>query len=919
MSTALITKQLDDRADRSYCFNPNCRHPENSGDAVNCQGCSALLLLLNRYRAIRIISRSDRQKTFLARDDRGLSPSYYIIQQFLDPVNKAEKTAKLFAIEAELLQNQIQKLSKHKPIPKLLEYAIEAGYRYLISEYIESHSIERQLAVYGVFKEKELRLLLLDILPILKGLHRQGIVHQNLQPQHIIRRKSDRKIMLTNLGLNSLNNYSSYTAPEQIKGAAIYASDIYSLGILCIRLLTQADPQKVLNKRENVLNWRNYLDNKNSVGESLAKIIDRAIETNPERRYKSVDEILKDLKPIKNTLKLVPRKSSVRAVILLIIALLTTRYLFITEKSLTNRPNLIGYTNYSNSIGEGKFNSKYPSESAILFGIIDGKKENLILENIKIETIISGNVAITEIKQTLSNPHDRPARSVYKFLAPETMNIEGMEIKIGAKTYQSKITKKSEAIATFNRNIKETKTIALLQRDNNNVVTNVINNILPKETVEITLRYSNQVKFKNGEYQYNFPLAVLPKQKLDRNNKIETSLQIYGGMSVYDVKSSSHKIAVLHTSSGVKVELLPEKNLDKQDFILNYKLSSSQTGKQILTETNSIGSYFDLHLNPSKKYNNNQIVPKDIVFLIDSSRPQSESSLARSRLLMKNFIEQLNPEDTFTIIDFADNKNHLENRSFKNTPANRKNALNYLDNLQAGGRLQLDRGIDRLLQLLPSTQDYFPSIVLIGNSSDSNSRKIIDRVRKNLKPEYRFYTFDPNNSRDRSNINIFRKFDNKNKIEAYSEAQLSAKVAKFLAEINDPVLTKIDISWIGSGETPEIYPLEIHNLLTDRPVILYGYKSDRISGKLKLTGILSDGNKYEETIEINFIDNQKDLVNFSDPFLQLIPQYWGLAKIRDLADFTSYKNRLKTITDTAIKYQILADDTAFIYVSEDLK
>jgi len=918
MSTALITKQLDDRADRSYCFNPNCRHPENSGDAVNCQGCSALLLLLNRYRAIRIISRSDRQKTFLARDDRGLSPSYYIIQQFLEPVNKAEKTAKLFAIEAELLQNKIQKLSKHKLIPKLLAYAIEDGYRYLISEYIESHSIERQLAVYGVFKEKELRLLLLDILPILKGLHRQGIVHQNLQPQHIIRRKSDRKIMLTNLGLNSVNNYSSYTAPEQIKGTAIYASDIYSLGILCIRLLTQADPQKVLNKRENVLNWRNYLDNKNSVGESLAKIIDRAIETNPERRYKSVDEILKDLKPIKNPLKLVPRKSSVRAAILLIIALLTTRYLFIPEKSLTNRPNLIGYTNYSNWIGEDKFNSKYPLESAILFGIIDGKKENLILENIKIETIISGNVAITEIKQSFSNPHDRPLRSVYKFLDPETMNIEGMEIKIGAKNYKSKITNKSEAIATFNRNIKETKTIALLQRDNNNVVTNVINNILPGETVEITLRYSNQVKFKNGEYQYNFPLAVLPKQKLDPSNQIETSVQIYGGMSVYDVKSSSHKIAVLHTTSGVKVELLPEKNLDKQDFILNYKLSSSQTGKKILTETNSIGSYFDLHLNPLKKYNNNQIVPKDIVFLIDSSRSQSEYSWPRSRVLMKNFIEQLNPEDTFTIIDFANNKNYFENRSFKNTPANRKNALNYLDNLQAGGRLQLNRGIDRLLQL-PSTQDYFPSIVLIGNSSDSNSRKIIDRVKQNIKPEYRFYTFDPNNSRDRFKKDFFKKFDNTNQIEAYSEAQLSAKVEKFLAEINDPVLTKIKLDWIGSGKKPEIYPLEIPNLLTDRPVILYGYKSDRISGKLKLTGILSDGNKYEETIEINFIENQKDLVNFSDPFLQLIPQYWGLAKIRDLADFTSYKNRLKTITDTAIKYQILADDTAFISVSENVK
>lgn len=925
MTKASITKKkIGDQEDLSYCFKPDCQHPENFGGALNCQSCGAPLLLKNRYRAIKIIAKAEKQKTFKAIDAGDSCPCYCTIQQFLVPVNQAERIAKLFEIEAGILQDKLEKLNELQQAPKLLEYFIEDGYPYLISEYIESHNINQELAAYGVFKESEVRELLLELLPILKVIHRQGIVHQNLKPEHIIRQKSEQKLILTNFGLDSIDNCSSYSAPEQIKGKVIYANDIYSLGIVCIRLLTQAHPKKVLSNRKNILNWRDYLDYREQIGESLGKTIDRMVQTSLERRYQSVEEVLKDLKPAINPL-LIIRPSSVKAAIMVIITLMTAPYLFISERVSINQPNLISYRNYANSISEPK-SAKYPIESGRLLSIIDGKHQALPLKNTKIEARISGNIAITEIKHTFSNPYDRPIEAVYQFVAKEKMKINGMEIKIGDRSFEGKIKKRADAIEIYDRTKNQIKTIALLQKDKNQLVTKSINNILPEESLEIKLRYSNNIEIKNGKYQYSFPMAILPQEKLDRTSEnplleqresnLEMTVEIDGGMSIYAVNSSTHKIEVLHTNSGVKVELTPEKNLSDRDFILNYKLSSSPNSTKFLTETNSKGSYFHVHLTPTKKYNNNQIISKDIVFLIDTSASQSRYQIERYRELMQNFIKQLAPEDTFTIIDSTNMKDKLNDQPLKNTPENQKNALDYISQLRAKGKTKLSEDIDRVLNLSNPLESHLRSIIIISDGSSSDSKKILDRVQKNLKPEHRFSTFGVGSSSDRLLIEGLARVGRGSATIISPEAKLSEIVEQFLAKINDRVLTNIKVSWIGSGKKPEIYPLEIPDLLADRPLVLYGHKSDRISGKLKITGILPEGEKYEEKIDINFVENQED--NVFDRFAQLIPQYWGFAKIKDLSN-PKLKNSLETLRDTAIKYQILSEDTAFITVREDLK
>ncbi|HEY9875513.1 MAG TPA: hypothetical protein V6D12_18930, partial [Candidatus Obscuribacterales bacterium] len=84
-----------------------------------------------------------------------------------------------------------------------------------------------------------------------------------------------------------------YVAPEQVRGQAVFASDIYSLGVTCIHLLTQMSPFDLYDINEDAWIWRQFLTSK--ISDDLGKILDKMLQSAPSQRYQSADEVLKAL------------------------------------------------------------------------------------------------------------------------------------------------------------------------------------------------------------------------------------------------------------------------------------------------------------------------------------------------------------------------------------------------------------------------------------------------------------------------------------------------------------------------------------------------------------------------------------------------------------------------------------------------
>ncbi|MFN6476642.1 serine/threonine-protein kinase [Nostoc sp. DedQUE07] len=288
----------------SYCLNPHCPKPENPNHVNFCVTCGAKLLLKERYRAIKPIGQGGFGKTFLAVDEDKPSKPRCVIKQFYPQsqgTNTLAKAVELFNQEAV----QLDELGKHPQIPELLAYFTQEARQYLVQEFIDGQNLAQELAHRGAFSEIEIWQLLNDLLSVLQFCHAKHVIHRDIKPENIILRESDRKLVLVDFGAAksatgaALNKTGTtigspeYVAPEQMRGRAIFASDIYSLGATCINLLTARSPFDSYDTSNDTWVWQQYLQT--PVSNQLSRILNKMLESIPIRRYQTVDEVLKDL------------------------------------------------------------------------------------------------------------------------------------------------------------------------------------------------------------------------------------------------------------------------------------------------------------------------------------------------------------------------------------------------------------------------------------------------------------------------------------------------------------------------------------------------------------------------------------------------------------------------------------------------
>ena len=292
----------------SYCLNPSCPNPQNTNSEKFCLSCGYKLLLKQRYRAMKPIGQGGFSRTFLARDEDKPSLPLCVIKQFYPQAQGTGTLAKaieLFNHEAM----RLEELGKHRQIPELLAYFTQDDRQYLIQEFIDGLNLGQELRQNGVYSETQIQQLLHELLRILQFCHQKQVIHRDIKPENIIRRQNPPKtrgqIVLVDFGASKVVTQTSmhqtgtsigspeYVAPEQMRGRALFASDIYSLGVTCIHLLTARSPFDLYDINNDVWLWRDYLGA--SIDRDLSRILDKMLATTPARRYQTVDEVLKDV------------------------------------------------------------------------------------------------------------------------------------------------------------------------------------------------------------------------------------------------------------------------------------------------------------------------------------------------------------------------------------------------------------------------------------------------------------------------------------------------------------------------------------------------------------------------------------------------------------------------------------------------
>lgn len=293
----------------TYCFNPACEQPENPQETEVCLTCHWPLLLRGRYRSLKLIEEGNFGRTLLCTDTDRLN-AHCAIKQFFkwrkieDPTDAMARAKQIFEKEAKLLLQ----LGEHPQIPTLLACFEHDNSLYLVQEFIEGQNLLDEILEQGTFSEQKIRNLLNDLLPVLKFIHQHNVVHRDIKPMNIIRRQSDKKLILVDFGLAKILNINSqgktgskygtegYAPIEQTRGKVYPASDLFSLGVTCIQLVTGTLIEELYHAEEGTWVWREYLRKRGAdVSDKLAQILNQLVKDSLKERYQSAIEVMQYL------------------------------------------------------------------------------------------------------------------------------------------------------------------------------------------------------------------------------------------------------------------------------------------------------------------------------------------------------------------------------------------------------------------------------------------------------------------------------------------------------------------------------------------------------------------------------------------------------------------------------------------------
>ncbi|MBD2067101.1 protein kinase [Leptolyngbya sp. FACHB-671] len=262
-------------------------------------------LLDRRYRVLRTLAKGGFGQTYVAEDTRLPGNPWCVVKQ-LKPASDDPKVLgnarRLFLTEAETLQ----KLGKHDQIPQLLAYFEEEDEFYLVQELIEGHTLTFELRQGKSWSEIQVCHMLHQVLSVLAFIHHQGVIHRDIKPDNLIRRRHDHKLVLVDFGIvkqvvaqgqpktTIVAGTPGYMPTEQCLGKPRPSSDLYALGIIGVQALTGLSPSDLPEDPDTgELIWQPLAP----VGDELVAILRRMVRFHFKDRYQSAEEVLQAIEP----------------------------------------------------------------------------------------------------------------------------------------------------------------------------------------------------------------------------------------------------------------------------------------------------------------------------------------------------------------------------------------------------------------------------------------------------------------------------------------------------------------------------------------------------------------------------------------------------------------------------------------------
>ncbi len=567
------------------------------------------------------------------------------------------------------------------------------------------------------------------------------------------------------------------------------------------------------------------------------------------------------------------------------------------------------------------------------------------LLNTKVTMTISGLIARTTVSQQFSNPSDEWVEGVYVFPLPEQAAVDHLRMKIGGRIIEGQIQERAQAKKTYANAKAKGQRASLLEQERSNIFTSSVANIAPHDPITIDIEYQEVVRYDQGRFLLRFPMVVGPRYIPGRPrtihsrsspqpgqgwapdtdqvpdaaritppvqhpengplNPITMHIDLAPGLLLQKVESPTHPITITKQETNTyHITFQNPLTYADRDFELIWTpLAVEKPQATVFSETYDGNEYLFLQLMPpAKPLPSQETIPREVIFVIDTSGSMAGTSLAQAKAALKLAFSRLTPKDSFNLIQFNSGTHALFSHSQPASARRIQRALHYVDHLKAEGGTEM---LPALVHALSGGEDAtrFRQIVFITDGLIGNEEALFTILQRDI-GQNRLFTIGIGSAPNGHFMRKAAQYGRGTFTYIGTAQEVQDKMSRLFHKLEHPALTDITINTpISSLE--DVMPNPLPDLYVGEPLTI-ALKASSLPPSIIIRG--KQGETFWETKQ-SLIDSQSR---------SGIAVHWARQKIAQLMDRHTRnedQNILRQqILNIAMKHHIVSRYTSLVAV-----
>ncbi len=539
--------------------------------------------------------------------------------------------------------------------------------------------------------------------------------------------------------------------------------------------------------------------------------------------------------------------------------------------------------------------------------------QSLAIKYHHVDIQIKDQVATTRVDQVFVNDNPWTAEGTYIFPLPEGAAVSDFVMWVDGKAVHGEILEADEARTIYDDVVRRMKDPALLEYVGRKALKASVFPIPPGEERKIELEYSQILPVENGLVHYIYPLSTERFSSRPLEDLVVRA-QIESREPLKAVYSSRHEVSIdreddYHALLGLEQsDVLPDR-----DFELFYTISSEKIGLNLLSfKEEGQDGFFLLLAAPDVKVNEEEIVVKDIILVLDTSGSMQGEKMDQAKEAARYVLNHLNPLDRFAIVSFA-----TTTRSFSPSlepAAQADKGKDFLDRLEAMGSTDINRA---MIEAVGLAEEVRPTTLIfltdgLPTEGVTVTGAILDNVAREAPDNVRIFSFGVGDDVDTDLLDQISLDHGGASTYVRPGEEIDEEVSAFYRRVKMPVLSDLSLDW-GDIIVDQVYPQRIPDLFAGSQLIMLGRYREGGPAKITLKGMVNQEERSYTYEDLSFRKEGGD---------DFIPRLWATRAVgyylTQIRLYGEKQEWIDSIVSLSTRYGIITPYTSFLVQEKDI-